>query len=38
MMLEVCERSGKFPPSTDSIKAGGDRRLEKALLDNAGVT
>jgi len=36
-VLEVCERSGKFLPSTDSIKAGGDRRLEKALLDNAGV-
>lgn len=36
-VLEVCERSGKFLPSTDSIKAGGDRRLEKALLDNADV-
>ncbi|EEX39173.1 5-(carboxyamino)imidazole ribonucleotide synthase [Vibrio furnissii] len=36
-VLAVCERSGKFLPSTDAIKAGGDRRLEKALLDNAGV-
>ncbi|WGY48333.1 5-(carboxyamino)imidazole ribonucleotide synthase [Vibrio sp. ABG19] len=36
-VLAVCERSGKFLPSTQAIKAGGDRRLEKALLDNAGV-
>ncbi len=36
-ILEVCEKSGKFLPSTQAIKAGGDRRLEKALLDNAGV-
>lgn len=36
-ILEVCERSGKFLPSTEAIKAGGDRRLEKALLDKAQV-
>lgn len=36
-VLAVCERSGKFLPSTQAIKAGGDRRVEKALLDNAGV-
>lgn len=36
-VLDVCESSGKFLPSTDAIKAGGDRRLEKALLDRAGV-
>jgi 5-(carboxyamino)imidazole ribonucleotide synthase len=36
-VLEICQRSGKFLPSADAIKAGGDRRIEKALLDNAGV-
>lgn len=36
-ILEVCERSGKFLPSTEAIKAGGDRRLEKSLLDQADV-
>ncbi|OEE77438.1 5-(carboxyamino)imidazole ribonucleotide synthase [Vibrio genomosp. F6] len=36
-ILEVCERSGKFSPSTEAIKAGGDRLLEKALLDEANV-
>ncbi|WP_087023571.1 5-(carboxyamino)imidazole ribonucleotide synthase [Thaumasiovibrio subtropicus] len=36
-VLDVCEASGKFLPTTDAIKAGGDRRLEKALLDRAGV-
>lgn len=36
-VLDICERSGKFLPTTDAIKAGGDRRIEKALLDNAGV-
>ena len=36
-ILDICEQSGKFLPTTDAIKAGGDRRLEKALLDNAGV-
>ncbi len=36
-VLEVCEQSGKFFPTTEAIKAGGDRRIEKALLDNANV-
>ncbi|MCF7373430.1 5-(carboxyamino)imidazole ribonucleotide synthase [Vibrio diabolicus] len=36
-VLKVCEASGKLLPSTAAIKAGGDRRVEKALLDNAGV-
>nr|WP_086937744.1 5-(carboxyamino)imidazole ribonucleotide synthase [Thaumasiovibrio occultus] len=36
-VLDVCGASGKFLPTTDAIKAGGDRRLEKALLDRAGV-
>ncbi|MDR9827097.1 5-(carboxyamino)imidazole ribonucleotide synthase [Vibrio sp. FNV 38] len=36
-VLDICERSGKFLPTTDAIKAGGDRRIEKALLDNARV-
>ncbi|MGD8173448.1 5-(carboxyamino)imidazole ribonucleotide synthase [Vibrio sp. TRT 21S02] len=36
-VLGVCEASGKFLPSTEAIKAGGDRRLEKALLDHAHV-
>lgn len=33
----VCEASGKFKPNSRAIKAGGDRRQEKALLDAAGV-
>lgn len=36
-VLEVCQQSGKFLPSADAIKAGGDRRIEKALLDHSGV-
>ncbi|CAH6823734.1 N5-carboxyaminoimidazole ribonucleotide synthase [Vibrio chagasii] len=36
-VLEICECSGKFLPTTQAIKAGGDRRLEKALLDEANV-
>ncbi|HCH2083301.1 TPA: 5-(carboxyamino)imidazole ribonucleotide synthase [Vibrio parahaemolyticus] len=36
-VLDICESSGKFLPSTAAIKAGGDRRVEKALLDDAGV-
>lgn len=36
-VLATCEKSGKFLPSTDAIKAGGDRRIEKGLLDSAGV-
>lgn len=33
----ICEASGKFFPNSTAIKAGGDRRQEKALLDAAGV-
>lgn len=36
-ILNICQVSGKFLPSTEAIKIGGDRRLEKALLDKAGV-
>ncbi|WED26655.1 5-(carboxyamino)imidazole ribonucleotide synthase [Vibrio sp. DW001] len=36
-ILDICQASGKFLPSTEAIKIGGDRRLEKALLDKAGV-
>jgi 5-(carboxyamino)imidazole ribonucleotide synthase len=36
-LLDLCEQSGKFLPSTEAIKAGGDRRVEKALLDSADV-
>ena len=34
---EVCPQSGKFFPNSTAIKAGGDRRQEKQLLDAAGV-
>lgn len=34
---DACEQSGKFFPNSRAIKAGGDRRQEKQLLDNAGV-
>ncbi|WP_281546284.1 5-(carboxyamino)imidazole ribonucleotide synthase [Grimontia sp. SpTr1] len=36
-VLEVCQASGKFYPGETAILTGGDRRLEKALLDKAGV-
>ncbi|WP_252177742.1 5-(carboxyamino)imidazole ribonucleotide synthase [Endozoicomonas sp. 4G] len=36
-ILAICEKSGKFLPSSEAIKAGGDRRIEKKLLDDAGV-
>jgi len=36
-VLAVCEASGKLFPSSKSIKTGGDRRLEKHLLEAAGV-
>lgn len=35
---ELCQQSGKFLPNSTAIKAGGDRRQEKQLLDNAGVS
>lgn len=36
-VLAQCQLSGKFFPGETAIKAGGDRRLEKRLLDSAGV-
>jgi 5-(carboxyamino)imidazole ribonucleotide synthase len=36
-ILEICERSGKLLPSAQAIKTGGDRRVEKAMLDSANV-
>lgn len=36
-ILDICQQSGKFFPSADAIKTGGDRRVEKALLDSAEV-
>ena len=36
-VLSQCQLSGKFFPGETAIKAGGDRRLEKQLLDAAGV-
>ncbi|WP_371187395.1 5-(carboxyamino)imidazole ribonucleotide synthase [Thalassotalea maritima] len=36
-VLAVCEASGKLLPSSDAIKIGGDRRLEKALLETCQV-
>ncbi|QUJ67534.1 5-(carboxyamino)imidazole ribonucleotide synthase [Photobacterium sp. GJ3] len=36
-VLDACEASGKLKPGAAAIKAGGDRRIEKALLDQAGV-
>jgi 5-(carboxyamino)imidazole ribonucleotide synthase len=35
---ELCQQSGKFLPNSTAIKAGGDRRQEKQLLDKAGVS
>lgn len=34
---DICQASGKFLPNSTAIKAGGDRRQEKQLLDAAGV-
>ena len=36
-VLATCEASGKLFPSSQAIKTGGDRRLEKALLEAADV-
>ncbi|WP_440056073.1 5-(carboxyamino)imidazole ribonucleotide synthase [Pseudoalteromonas sp. T1lg65] len=36
-VLSVCERSGKFFPGAQAIKTGGDRAIEKALLERAKV-
>lgn len=32
-VLAICEASGKLKPSSQAIKTGGDRRLEKTLLE-----
>ena len=36
-ILEICEKSGKLVPSANAIKTGGDRRIEKNLLDETNV-
>jgi 5-(carboxyamino)imidazole ribonucleotide synthase len=36
-VLAVCQASGKFYPGQKAIQAGGDRSIEKALLEKAGV-
>jgi len=36
-VLALCEASGKLRPSSQSIKIGGDRRLEKQLLAQCSV-
>jgi len=33
-ILAECEQSGKLFPTSEAIKIGGDRRLEKALLES----
>ena len=35
--LALCQASGKLRPSSQAIKIGGDRRLEKDLLVKCGV-
>jgi 5-(carboxyamino)imidazole ribonucleotide synthase len=35
--LALCQASGKLRPSSQAIKVGGDRRLEKELLIKCGV-
>lgn len=36
-VLAQCEASGKLRPSSQAIKTGGDRRLEKQLLEQCGI-
>jgi 5-(carboxyamino)imidazole ribonucleotide synthase len=36
--LAICEASGKLRPSSQAIKTGGDRRLEKDLLIKCNIT
>ncbi|CAM3890225.1 N5-carboxyaminoimidazole ribonucleotide synthase [Vibrio aerogenes CECT 7868] len=36
-ILYHCEKSGKLRPGAQAIKTGGDRRLEKKILDESGV-
>lgn len=37
-VLALCEASGKLRPTSQSIKVGGDRRLEKQLLAQCQVS
>jgi len=37
-VLAECELSGKLFPTSESIKIGGDRRLEKALLESCNAS
>lgn len=36
--LSLCQASGKLFPSSEAIKTGGDRRIEKALMTRCGVS
>ncbi len=36
-ILALCEKTGRLYPNSHSISAGGDRRLEKALLEKVQV-
>ncbi len=36
-VLALCCQSGKFYPGKTAIKTGGDRSIEKELLDKTGV-
>ena len=36
-ILNECEQSGKLFPTSEAIKIGGDRRLEKALLESCNA-
>ncbi|MGB2078210.1 MAG: 5-(carboxyamino)imidazole ribonucleotide synthase [Vibrio sp.] len=36
-ILKICQDSGKLKPSAQAIATGGDRRIEKTLLDDAKV-
>ena len=37
-ILSECELSGKLFPTSEAIKIGGDRRLEKALLNSCNAS
>jgi len=36
-ILNECEQSGKLFPTSEAIKIGGDRRLEKSLLESCNA-
>ncbi|WP_057183577.1 MULTISPECIES: 5-(carboxyamino)imidazole ribonucleotide synthase [Colwellia] len=36
-ILDQCQQSGKLFPKSEAIKIGGDRRLEKALLESCNT-